>query len=83
MKLLYFAWIREKIGKSEEAYDCPESVSTVKQLMDDLQSRGGGYEEAFSDESVVRVAVNHDYAQLNDSINPSDEIAFFPPVTGG
>ena len=83
MKLLYFAWIREKIGVSEESHDCPESVLTVKELMEYLSSRGDGYQDAFSDSSVIRVAINQDYAKLDQAISPSDEIAFFPPVTGG
>ena len=83
MKLLYFAWLREKIGMSEEEALPPESVQTVADLLNWLKGRGENYERALSDLSIVRVAVNQNYAKLDDPVTPEDEIALFPPVTGG
>lgn len=83
MKLLYFAWIRERTGVAQEEVTTSEDVATVEQLIYWLAARGGGYETAFSDLSVVRVAVNQEYVSLEHSVSEGDEVAFFPPVTGG
>lgn len=83
MKLLYFAWLREKAGLGEEAVDKPAKVNTVGELLDWLEGRGGGYGEAFADRAVVRVAVNQEYVNLDHPVADGDEVAFFPPVTGG
>ena len=83
MKLLYFAWLREKTGCSEEQTDPPANVATVGQLLDWIEGRGGGYAEAFADRTVVRVAVNQEYVNLDHPVQAGDEVAFFPPVTGG
>ena len=80
MKFLYFSWLREKIGIAEEDALPPESVTTV---LGWLKSRGSGYETALADLSLVRVAVNQSYAKLDDPVGPEDEVALFPPVTGG
>lgn len=83
MKLLYFAWLREKTGIAQEDATPPEDVTTVEELVQWLVGRGGGYEVAFSDLSVIRAAVNQEYVTLDHSIVAGDEVAFFPPVTGG
>lgn len=83
MKLLYFAWIRERTGVAQEEISPDAGVSTVEQLIHWLAARGGGYEAAFSDLSVVRVAVNQDYVTMDHAVVDGDEVAFFPPVTGG
>lgn len=83
MKLLYFAWVRQKIGRGEETIDAPPTVKTVGDLAHWLVARGGGYAEALRDLKRVRVAVNQDHAGLDAAIGPNDEVAFFPPVTGG
>jgi molybdopterin synthase sulfur carrier subunit len=83
MKLLYFAWLRERIGRAEEELAPPAEVATVARLIEWLKSRGPGYEAAFADLRVVRVAVNQDYVAADHPVRPGDEIAFFPPVTGG
>ena len=83
MKLLYFAWLREKIGTAEEDISPPETVQTVAELLDWLKSRGENYENALADLSVVRVAVNQNYVKLDSPVAPEDEVALFPPVTGG
>jgi len=83
MKLLYFAWVRTKIGLGEETVERPPEVATVSDLLRWLESRGDGYAEALANPSVIRVAVNHDFASPETTISNSDEIALFPPVTGG
>jgi molybdopterin synthase sulfur carrier subunit len=83
VKLLYFAWLRQKIGVSEEELSVPASVATVAALIDFLKSRGAGYEAAFRDLKALRVAVNQQHSRFDAAIVPNDEIAFFPPVTGG
>jgi len=83
MKLLYFAWVREKTGTSSEDVSIPENIATVSELVDWLKTREGGYAEAFADQNVVRVAVNQEYVTLDHAVSDEDEVAFFPPVTGG
>ena len=83
MKLLYFAWLRARIGCAEEEIDLPPGVKDVAGLLDWLRSRGSGYAEALRDLSVVRVAVNQNYVGLEHPVREGDEIAVFPPVTGG
>ena len=83
MKLLYFAWVRQKIGRSEEDIAAPASVTTVASLIDFLRRRGPGYEAAFRDPKLLRCAVNQQHSSFDAAIKAGDEIAFFPPVTGG
>jgi molybdopterin synthase sulfur carrier subunit len=83
MKILYFAWVREVVGKSEEDLLMPEGVNTVLDLVMWLKKQGTGYRIAFADDAVVRVAVNQEYVDMDYLISNGDEVAFFPPVTGG
>ncbi|MBL4690815.1 MAG: molybdopterin converting factor subunit 1 [Rhodospirillales bacterium] len=83
MKLLYFAWLREKAGVFQEDVTPPDSVATVAELIEWQIGRGGGHGEAFADEAMVRVAVNQEYVGLDHPVAAGDEVAFFPPVTGG
>ena len=83
MKLLYFSWLKQKIGTGEEDIALPEDVATVGALIDWLKGRGPGYAEALADLSVVRFAVNQDFAGLDHALADGDEVAIFPPVTGG
>ncbi|MBN9544378.1 MAG: molybdopterin converting factor subunit 1 [Alphaproteobacteria bacterium] len=81
MNLLYFAWVRQKIGKSEEQLATP--VADVAALIAHLKTLGPHYADAFADLSRIRVAVNQRHAGLDAKLGPQDEVAFFPPVTGG
>jgi molybdopterin synthase sulfur carrier subunit len=80
---LYFAWVRQKTGVSEEEFILPAGVSTVAELMDVLKARGDGFAEAFADRSRLRCAVNQTHVGPEARVQPGDEVAFFPPVTGG
>ena len=83
MKLLYFAWLRTKTGVAEEEVSPPAEVTTVAGLLSWLRDRGPAYAEAFADLEALKVAVNQEYARPADPIGPDDEVAVFPPVTGG
>lgn len=83
MKLLYFAWLRTRLGCAEEEVALPPWVRDVAGLLDWLRSRGGRYAEALRDLSVVRVAVNQTYVGWEHPLQEGDEVAIFPPVTGG
>jgi molybdopterin synthase sulfur carrier subunit len=81
--ILYFAWLRERTGMGEEQLVLPPEVRTVGALVEHLASRGGGHAAAFQNRHTVRCAVNQDFADPEAPVQPGDEIAFFPPVTGG
>jgi len=83
LKLLYFASLREKIGKDAEEIELPAGVATVAALRNHLRARGGNYENAFSETALLRSAVNQDMVQPAAAVKAGDEVAFFPPVTGG
>jgi molybdopterin synthase sulfur carrier subunit len=83
VKVMYFAGLREQVGRSSEELELPAGVSTLAGLRAHLASRGGAWESAFAETRLVRMAVNQDMAQAPTSIRPGDEVAFFPPVTGG
>jgi molybdopterin synthase sulfur carrier subunit len=83
MKVLYFAWLRQRTGVGEESVSPPETVRTVAELVEWLRSRGPGHAEALKDLSSIRVAVNQEFATLTTAISEGDEIALFPPMTGG
>jgi molybdopterin synthase sulfur carrier subunit len=83
MKLLYFAWLRARIGHAEEDLAVPAEVRDVAGLLLWLRGRGDNYAEALRDLSVVRVAVNQEYVGGAHPIRDGDEVALFPPVTGG
>jgi molybdopterin synthase sulfur carrier subunit len=83
VKLLYFAWLRARIGHAEEDLAVPAEVRDVAGLLRWLQGRGDAYAEALRDLSVIRVAVNQEYVGPDHPIRDGDEVALFPPVTGG
>ena len=82
-KLIYFAWVRERIGTSEESLELPGTVKTVRDLLGFLKSRGDGYEAALQAPQVIRVAINHEHVDHDALIGDAREIALFPPMTGG
>ena len=83
MQILYFAWLRERIGLSEERVEPPTDIASVADLVRWLRSRGAGYAEALAETARVRCAVNQDFATPEARVSDGDEIAFFPPITGG
>lgn len=82
-KLVYFAWVRERIGRGEEELDLPGHVKTAGDLLKHLKTLGEEYEVALEFENVIRVAVNHEHIEHRESIEGAREIALFPPMTGG
>ena len=83
VRLLFFASLRESLGTSGEEIELPPTVSTVGSLKEHLRSRGGVWANVFAPTRNVRAAINQDMAQIGASIKAGDEVAFFPPVTGG
>ncbi|MDP6351331.1 MAG: molybdopterin converting factor subunit 1 [Alphaproteobacteria bacterium] len=83
MRMIYFAWLRAKIGVAEERIEPPAEIATVADLLDWLKAKGGGYGDALADLSVVRVAVNQEYVKADHPVAAGDEVALFPPITGG
>lgn len=83
VKILYFASIRERLGKDAEEIDLPADIATVSGLRGHLRARGGAWAEALAEGRLLRMAVNQDMAQPTAALKTGDEIAFFPPVTGG
>lgn len=83
IKLVYFAWVRERVGVAEEIIDVPENILTVEALAAWLSQRDEGYASAFENSKLVRAAIDRVHAKPQDVIAGAREIAFFPPMTGG
>ena len=83
MKLLYFAWLRQRLGRAEEDVEAPAKVHDVASLLDWLAGRGPEFEALLADRRVIRVAVNQEHADDATAVSNRDEVALFPPVTGG
>ncbi len=83
VRIVYFAWVRERVGKSEETLELPPGIATVADLVVWLRARGPEYAVAFAKPEVVRAAVDQAHVKPAASIAGAREIAFFPPVTGG
>jgi molybdopterin synthase sulfur carrier subunit len=83
VKLRYFAWVRERIGKPEEELDLPASVATIEQLIGWLSARGEEYAYAFENPKVIRAAIDKNHGRQEATLQGAREIAFFPPMTGG
>jgi len=83
MRILYFAWLRQKIGVAEEEVTPPAEIHNIAGLRDWLATRSPGHAAAFADAKQIRAAVNQDFATPDHPVVADDEIAFFPPVTGG
>ena len=83
VKLLYFAWVREKVGRAEEHVELPGHIETVADLISWVKNRGPEYAAAFERSEVIRAAIDQRHVRPSASIQGAREIAFFPPVTGG
>jgi molybdopterin synthase sulfur carrier subunit len=83
VKVLYFAWVRERIGRADEEIDVPPGITTTTALIEWLKGRGPEYAHALAEPTVVRVAVDRVYAARDASIAGAGEIAIIPPMTGG
>lgn len=83
VKVVYFAWVRERIGKGEEELEIPAEVKTAGELVTWLATLGEGYEEALRFPKAIRLAVNQEHVEHNESIAGAREIGIFPPMTGG
>jgi sulfur-carrier protein len=83
VKIRYFAWVRERVGKAEEDIDVPAEVATIADLMAWLARQGDTYAYAFENARFIRAAINRSHARAETAIKGAREIAFFPPMTGG
>ncbi len=83
LTILYFAWVRERIGEAEETVTLPGHVVTVADLVAWLSARGGGYAEAMAAPERLRAAIDQNFVGLDAAIGRAREVAIFPPVTGG
>ena len=83
MKLLYFAWVRERIGKTEEDIVLPDGVEKVSDLLQWLKTRGEGYANALRIPEIIRVAINQEHVGHDEPLAGAREVALFPPMTGG
>jgi molybdopterin synthase sulfur carrier subunit len=83
VRVLYFAWVRQKVGVAEEEVSPPQEVADVAGLVAWLSGRSPGHAAAFANARQIRAAVNQDFAAPDRRVGPGDEVAFFPPVTGG
>ncbi len=83
LNLVYFAWLKQSIGMGSETVDTPANVATVNQLRDWLRAKGSGHGEAFGKDAVLRAAVNKAIVSDDHALQDGDEVAFFPPFTGG
>jgi molybdopterin synthase sulfur carrier subunit len=83
VKILYFAWVRERVGKAEEDLEPPAGIGTVKELIAWLTGRGEEYAHAFENPKVIRAAIDRTHVRPDSAIAGAKEIAFFPPMTGG
>ncbi|WP_159999269.1 molybdopterin converting factor subunit 1 [Roseomonas sp. 18066] len=83
MQILYFAWVRQKVGLGQEALDLPADVADVAGLIRFLSARSPGHAAAFAQAKQIRAAVNQEFCAPDHPVRNGDEVAFFPPVTGG
>ena len=83
MKILYFAWLKEHTGTNTETMPLPDGVTTVAGLIPHITSKSAGHKTALANMDTVRIAVNRVYGDPSSLITDGDEVAFFPPVTGG
>jgi sulfur-carrier protein len=83
VRVLYFAWVRERVGKTDEEISPPAGVRTIAELMEWLAGRGEEYASAFENRNAIRAAIDRSHVRPDTTIAGAREIAFFPPMTGG
>ena len=83
MKVLYFSWIKDKLGKSNEEIQLNDNIKTINDLITSLKEINENYLDVFKDTSSIKVSINMETAEFEDRIHDNDEVAFFPPMTGG
>lgn len=83
INLVYFAWVRERIGRGNETRDIPAGIATARDLIDWLKGQGEEYAHAFEKPDTIRIAIDQTHADHDATITGAREVAFFPPVTGG
>ena len=83
MIIKYFSWIKEHVGKSEEQIELPDHIKNVNELINYLSELDNKYSFILKKKKLIKIAVNKTYSSFNTNISNNDEIAFFPPVTGG
>ncbi len=83
MRVRYFAWLRSRLNRAEEDVAVPAEVTTLNGLLDHLITLSPGHAAVFADRTILRAAINQVFADLDSAFTPTDEVAFFPPVTGG
>ncbi len=83
MKIVYFAWVREKIGTNSEIIKLPEDINNIDKLLNFLSLKSPAHKEALSNKKVLKFSINFQFAEITQKIKNDDEIAIFPPVTGG
>ncbi len=83
VKILYFSWVRERVGMEEENLSLPENLTTVRDLLSWMQGRNEQFAAALEAPDIIRVALDHEHADHSDPIGSPREIALFPPMTGG
>jgi len=83
LTILYFAWLRERVGTGQEKFALPAGITTVGELVGWLTEQSPRHSGAFENRQTIRCAVNQDFADASTPVRPGDEVAFFPPVTGG
>jgi molybdopterin synthase sulfur carrier subunit len=83
MRILWFAWFRTRVGTAEEVVTLPEGIRDVRGLVEWLRARSPGHAAALADDAAIRVAVNQTYVRFDHPVADGDEVALFPPVTGG
>lgn len=83
LNVVYFSWVKERIGREQDCIDCPENVETVGQILEYLQSKDAVYQDVFADLKKLRFALDQDFVGLEAPLGTAKELAIFPPVTGG